>query len=178
MKKILSLILTLLILITSIIPATGVNVQPVSSAMQELSPIKLNNLEKTSPFDYDFKPATALWKNIVGNEQPGRFKNVTYTLAENVIQVDDSVVGNIKSAGQILGGKVSVSRKPMDIISEGGFIGKNMLHALSGSDNIQPGTVFYNPDSQTAFKLVTPTHDGEAMQHFKDNYMCDQATNT
>ena len=102
MKKIISFTLILFMLLTSFMPKAGT---AFSRPMQELSPIKLNDsMVKATPFHYDFQPAIDHWKSIVGMEQPGRFTNVTYTLADGVVLIGDSVVKSIQSAGQMIGG--------------------------------------------------------------------------
>lgn len=169
MKKSISLTLVLLMLFSFFTPVIGF-AKDISPAVKSLSPINLSELPKTKSFNYEFLPATFVWKDIVGSEMPAQFKNVKYTLNDNVVKVNNNVVKNIRSAKQVLENSTTQSQAPMKIISEGGFIPKDILRSAAQTTNIQPNTIFFDEGSGTAFKLVTPIDAGEALKGFENNY--------
>ena len=104
------------------------------------------------------------WTNLVSNTAPATFSQVSYTLADNVVELDSSnditvrnALADIKTAGMRFTGATNtdLAIAPNRIIAEGGYISSNSLEALVGS-NIAPGTVFVDKGTGTSFKITTP----------------------
>jgi len=160
----LSMLLLIVVLVFSmtlpaaILPVTarsGTVLSPAELAAQALSPVQLSQYEKVPAYKAEFLPATGIWKNMVSGVLPGEFKNVSYKLQKNVVQVPKAVVSGLRSAAQVLSGSNAILGKPMETIAEGAFVSQALLRSVVGAKDILPGTVFFNPDSNTAFKTVT-----------------------
>ncbi len=172
MKRTISWVLVFVVLVSVFTPASAVAQSAYDPLVRHLAPIDLSSrdsLPKVNGFDFDYLPATSVWKNIVGTTQPAKLQGVTYSLADNVVTVDKTVSASIRSAGQVLGA-TSATRPAERILAEGGFISKTLLQSVAGSPKVQPGTVFFDPAGSTAFKVVSPMSPGELTYPFSQNY--------
>ena len=173
MKKLISAVLAFIVLFVYFSPVISAATAS-SSQHTTQTELDLTSFSKTAGFDFNFQPATNLWKNIVGSEQPVQLP-ATYTLKSNVKIVGDTFDANIKSAGQILVGSAVDNQPAMETVADGAYINKEILQAVVGKQEvIQPGTVFLNEETGTAFKVVVPMDAGEVTAPFKDNYAVTQ----
>lgn len=172
MKKVMSYILTLCMLLTISLPQlNGILHDTVNAGtlndfkevtpapVKEYSYNNLNELPSRPLFDYDeLLPASPEWMNFIADEKPARF-NASYQLADGVIEVNKTVTDSIADIGQILSGSSEQKLPPYKIIERGGYINKNVLDLAASLENreIKSGSVVVDKDSGTAFKVVSPT---------------------
>ncbi len=140
---------------TDLVSGLSPDLSPAGQTVRTLSPVQLAQYPRVPAYKAEFLPATSIWKDMVSGVLPGTFKNVSYKLQDNVVKVPTPVVNGLRSAAQVLGGSHAVLKKPMETIAEGAFLNQALLQSAVGTKNILPGTVFFNPDSNTAFKTVT-----------------------
>lgn len=172
MKRLLSVLLAIMVLSVSYSPGTSA-VTTSSSSQAAQTQQSLANYSRTAGFEFDFQPATSIWKDLVGSESPATLQ-ASYTLQGNVKKID-TADANIKSPGQILSGGLVGVKPAMQTIAEGAYINKSVLQNAAGTqDEIQPGAIFMNGATGTAFKVVVPMDDGEATAPFKDEYSVTQ----
>ncbi|MDD4138962.1 MAG: hypothetical protein PHX81_01960, partial [Eubacteriales bacterium] len=160
MKKVISVVLVIFLTLSLSHPllAEQTGIQP---SVPDFSMLNFTNFSKTAGFHFNFTPAGTAWKEIVGGQSPAKL-NATYTLKENVIQVDADFDQNIKSASELTMGTSKAFTPTMRVVSNGAFIKRAVLEqAIGTNQTIQPDTVFVNPATGTAFKVVVAMDDTE-----------------
>ena len=143
MKKIISVFLVILLILSLAHPLLAEQ-SNIKATVPDFSLLNFTNFSKTAGFHFNFTPASAAWKQIVGVQSPAKL-NVTYTLKENVIQVSPDFDKNIRSASDLpLGGSKALT-PTMRVVSNGAFINRSILEQAVGTNQtIQPDTVFVN----------------------------------
>ncbi|MBN2557666.1 MAG: hypothetical protein JXB33_02800 [Clostridia bacterium] len=129
--------------------------------MPEISKEGLMALPSEPGFSYDFQPPGSNWDNLVKGILPASFSQVSYQLADNVLDVTGStdVVESIATQDQILSGGTTQLLRPNDIIAAGGLIPMSVLDSLAAAQGrtIENGTVVVDKRTNTAFKVLSPT---------------------
>lgn len=163
MRKMLSLLISVVLILSSL-PA------PVQAAdiLPGLPEISADTFSKTATIDDSIKSIFQFNRDLPrynwGDDAPApaAMKGVTYALADNVVKVDQSVTGNIRSVGQVQGRNASVPGSISRIMGQGGLLKADQLKAAAGLSTIKPGQVFVDVDNDLAFKVPTqPAKDGE-----------------
>ena len=171
MKRTISWLLVFVVLVSVFSPASAVVKNTYDPVFQQLAPINLtarDNLSKVNGFDFQYLPAPDTWKNFVAGSLPAKLKGVTYAYQDNVVPVSSSVVDEIQSAAEVLGG---TSDRPVTrILAEGGFLSKSLLQSVAGTAHVQAGSIFVDSSSGTAFKVVSPMSPGELTYPFSEDY--------
>ncbi|MDD4744387.1 MAG: hypothetical protein PHN53_07275, partial [Eubacteriales bacterium] len=173
MKKVISVVLVIFLTLSLSHPllAEQTGIQP---SVPDFSMLNFTNFSKTAGFHFNFTPAGTAWKEIVGGQSPAKL-NATYTLKENVIQVDADFDQNIKSASELTMGTSKAFTPTMRVVSNGAFIKRAVLEqAIGTNQTIQPDTVFVNPATGTAFKVVVAMDDTEGFENLQDHYAVTQ----
>ncbi len=174
MKKITAFILTFSLILTVITPPSSIITATASPLITQYGlgniPASLDNMKEEKPFDYEFLPVSAEWKNVVSNQPPATFSNVTYQLADGVVPVGTDVTQSIASAGQLIAGSSIQRMSPNKIVAEGAYVPKSVLDSVQAGEPVKPGTVYADVNSGTAFKVVSPIEYSESTEPFKDTY--------
>ncbi len=176
MKKFLTSILALIILWLSVLPASAIVhlVNTTPNAGTNSQEFNFSQFESSSGFDFQFKPATDIWKKLVGNIKPNTFSpdKVHYQLkkSDKIIKVDSQLMREVRSPGMVLGGAAAAARTADQIIANGGLIKCDVLEAAAQTDEVKPGTIFIDETRGTAFKVVTGLAASDATGAMAGNY--------
>ena len=165
-KKILSFILSFVLLFSPLsLPVQAAANQPVLPEMSaeafRKAAVVSDTLENTFQFykdlpRYDWGPDAPA---------PSKLEGVTYTLADNVVEVTPEVTKNIRSVRQVQDPNITVSSSIDRIIDHGGLMKVDQLKAATGLTTIKPGSVFVDLENDLAFKV--PTLPAEAEDQFQ-----------
>ncbi|MDD3932105.1 MAG: hypothetical protein PHT04_08025, partial [Eubacteriales bacterium] len=169
MKKIISVFLVILLILSLAHPLLAEQ-SNIKATVPDFSLLNFTNFSKTAGFHFNFTPASAAWKQIVGVQSPAKL-NATYTLKENVIQVSPDFDKNIRSASDLTLGGSKALTPTMRVVSNGAFIKRSILEQAVGTNQtIQPDTVFVNTATGTAFKVVVAMDGTEGFENLQEHY--------
>ena len=161
MKRFLTAILSLSLLLTSFTAPLSANAAGSSGADQlavnSYTYDELTKLPSEPVFENIFLPASSKWLEYVGNEQPATFAKdkIKYVLADNVIKVNN-ISDSLADRGQILSGSTVQKLSPGRIVEKGGYISKSVLDSAAGKE-IKNGSVIVDEAEGTAFKISSET---------------------
>ena len=161
MKKLASFALVLCFLFSSFSPAAQVAKAATLASSLVISRSDLEQMASEPFYESNFLPASANWLNVVSDLEPATL-DVDYTLADNVIQVNQVVTDSIADLGQALSGSAVQKLQPNRIIKNGGYISRSVLDqavAQSGRE-VASGSIVVDQSTGTAFKVVSPTNFG------------------
>ena len=143
LKKLTALIMIGVMLFSTATPAMAAGVtQPMSNDFD-------SGEIMTLPFVFDdvFLPVSAEWCDFVANETPATFSNVSYQLADGVVEIDSTAntaarnaIRNIATAEMRKNGVTEQIISPNRIVAEGAYISTDVLTQAMGND-IKNGTV-------------------------------------
>ncbi len=110
------------------------------------------------PYEDEFIEPTAEWLQFTAGTEPAAFTQVTYQLADGVIEVDNSVTASLATAGQLMTGNKE-KLLPSSIIEKGGYVSKKALDAAAAKKgmSIKEGSIVVDSSSLTAFKVTGET---------------------
>lgn len=106
----------------------------------------------------EFLTPSAEWLQLTAGTQPAAFSQVTYQLADGVIEVDNTVTASLATAGQLMAGNKE-KLLPGSIIEKGGYVSKKTLDAAAAKKgmSIKEGSIIVDSSSLTAFKVTGET---------------------
>ncbi|MCL1982720.1 MAG: putative Ig domain-containing protein [Clostridiales bacterium] len=168
-RKLTSLFLTTIMVFTTASPAIALVAdnlgtynaeRPVFGDFDSAAPQPL-------PFEFDdvMSPASAAWTNLVAANAPAKLTTASYKLANEVIEIDSAniaaaqnVLQNIFSGSMAANGTLNTNliTTPNRIISEGGFVKKEILEEAVGR-SVKNGQVVVDKATGTAFKVAGET---------------------
>ncbi|MGE5679058.1 MAG: hypothetical protein ACM3ZR_13465, partial [Pseudomonadota bacterium] len=163
MKKPLSMLISVVLILSSFpAPVQAADIQPglpeISADTFRKTATSVDPLKNIFQFNRDLPRYN--WGNNA--PKPATLKGVSYSLADNVVKVDQSVTGNIRSISQVTGRNTSAQGSISRIVGQGGLLKADQLKAAAGISTIKPGQVFVDVDNDLAFKVPTqPAKEGE-----------------
>ncbi len=156
-KKLLSLVLSIVLIFSVLpMPVTAASNQSELSKMsaEDFSKVAASDVTLSSMFQFDKDLPRYDWGPKA--PEPAKLTGVTYTLADNVVEVKPEVTQNIRSIQQVRDSNTSASGNINRIIGNGGVIKVDQLKAATGRSTIKPGSIFVDLENDLAFKVPTP----------------------
>ena len=169
-RNLTALLLTAIMLFSTAFPTIALAADSLGTYNAE-RPV-FYDFDKAAPQPLPFEiedvlvPASTAWTNLVAGEAPAQLRTATYKLADGVIEIDSAQIAAAYTAMQgIFTGSMAVNgtsntafemATPNRIISEGGYIKKEILEAVVGR-NIENGEVVVDSATGTAFKVAGET---------------------
>lgn len=169
MKRFLSLLLSVLVAFSAFpmtAAASGAETQQPEMTAEAFSKAAGNDMALSALFQFDRDLPRYNWG--AGAPTPAKLTGVTYTLADNVVEVNSDVTGSIRSIRQIENPGSAAGGSINRILDQGGMIRADQLKAAADLPFIKPGSVFVDLDNDLAFKV--PTLPSEAGDKF-DGYV-------
>ena len=160
MKRLLSTLMVFFLLLT-FLPIETQAIHKTESATpnlstQEYQNAEFRNLPSVRDFDFDFLPVSGKWAAMTAGIAPATFKQVTYQLAPNVVELKNSTISDkIATAGQLIAGSTIQEMRPERIIQEGGFIKQDVLDQVLAQMNreAKPGLIVVDSQAGISFKV-------------------------
>lgn len=161
MKKLMTLLLSLALILNSFVPPLSMAAGGIPGGgdnTKNYTADDLKNLQSEPVLDNDsFEPAGPKWLAYVGNEQPATFAEdkISCTLAKGVVEINN-ISKNLADMGQVLSGSTVQKQDPGRIVEKGGYISRSVLDKAAGKV-VKNGTVVVDKATGTAFKVSSPT---------------------
>ncbi|HEX2946605.1 MAG TPA: hypothetical protein VHT96_11695 [Clostridia bacterium] len=154
MKRFIPLLLSVVIIFSTFpITAAASKVEAVQPEMTAEAFSVAAESDKALAAAFQFDKDLPLYDWGLNAPAPAKLSGVTYTLADNVVELNSDVTRGIRSVRQVKNPNTAVGGSISRIVGQGGLIKAEQLETAANLPIIKPGQVFVDLENDLAFKV-------------------------